>query len=137
MSMKRKLLKTWRNIRWKIAFSFLTENETKLLYGIYTTATKEFRMTDNTDQLIPGKEVYIRAVIDEVVDDFITCQNNNGYYYTVTRDEIAVRQYGHWENGVCSECNTKSKKETRFCPECGAEMKLAEKGKEDGKITEG
>ena len=112
-----------RNFRWKIAKALLTEEERELLWGIHKAVVKGYKPADNTDQLDAGREVYIKAKVafKGVVNDLITCKNDNGYYYTVPRSDIMLKQFGRWENGRCSECGTKDKSEPRFCKNCGSE----------------
>lgn len=111
-------------LRWKLAKKLLTKEERDLLCGIHKAVAKGYRMTDNTDQLTQGKEVYIRAKVafNGVAPEFVTCKNDHGYYYTVPRSEIALKQFGHWDNGRCSECGTRDKTQPRFCKACGSEM---------------
>ena len=115
-----------RSIRWKLAKMLLTEEERSLLWGIHKAVSKGYRYADKTDQLAQGQEVFIRATVafPGVIPDLITCKNENGYYYTVPRSDIALKQFGHWEDGRCSECGTKDKKEPRFCSKCGSENEV-------------
>lgn len=114
--------KNWRNLRWKIAKKLLTEEERSLLWGIHKAVVNGFKPVDNLDPLARGSEVYIRAEIDEVCDSLVICRNANGYYYTVPKKDLTFKQFARWENGRCTQCGKKDKKEPRFCSSCGREM---------------
>ena len=88
-------------------------------------------------QLKIGEEIYIRANVNEIRNDYIICENKGGYFGTV-REEIypSVQpepKTGHWiEREVrgdlalyCSECEAGLDVyyHYSFCPNCGAEMK--------------
>lgn len=118
-----KAKKKWRNARWKIAKWMLTEDEHSLLWGIHKAVVKGYKPVDNMDPLGKGKEIYIRSTVDDVTDDFIICRNAHGYYYTVPKADVTIKQFGAWKNGHCNQCGAKDKTEPRFCKVCGSEMK--------------
>lgn len=118
-----RLKQKWRNTRWKIAKKLMTPEEQNLLNGISQAVKKGYKYLDNTDSLTEGSEVFIRSEVYEIGEEYITCRNAHGYFYTVPRKDITLKQTGHWENGHCSECGAKDKKEPRFCKACGVEMK--------------
>lgn len=92
-------------------------------------------------QLKIGDEIYIRANVNEIRNDYIICENKGGYFGTV-REEIrpSVRpqeQTGHWIRispaGIyeCSECGqhvmTSDICAYKFCHGCGCRMESEDK----------
>ena len=46
----------------------------------------------DTDILEKGDKVYVCAAVDDIVDDFIICKNDYGYYFTVPKTDIIVKK---------------------------------------------
>lgn len=90
---------------------------------------KEFKMVDMIDFPTRGREVYIRATVDELRGDRIICRNKHGYYWSMAAGDVYVRQTSTWiQNGrkfECQNCGNEEKTMKRFCSCCGAEMTLA------------
>ena len=79
-----------------------------------------------------GDEIYIRANVNEIRNDYIICENKGGYFGTV-REEIMPfvtpqQKTGHWiksKDGYmrCDQCGSRgSAIKSRFCHHCGAKM---------------
>lgn len=88
---------------------------------------KEFKMVDMIDFPTRGREVYIRATVDELRGDRIICRNKHGYYFSMVPGDVYVRQTSTWiQSGrkfECKNCGNEEKTMKRFCSCCGAEMR--------------
>ena len=88
-----------------------------------------------------GDEIYIRANINEIRNDYIICNNKGGYFGTVREEiypSVQLIRNGHWipipyqldyESDVrCSECGAEIIDGENFkcCPYCFADMRGTE-----------
>lgn len=121
---------TMRKLRWKCAKALISKDEQNFLSGVYKSVS-QYKMYDKTDSIEAGGTVYIKVKIEEIRDGKALCKNKFGYYYSVSVDEIAIKQTTEWDKDgkkyKCRECGYKTKNVGNFCPVCGLETGGIEK----------
>lgn len=121
---------TMRKIRWKFAKALISKEEQNFLSGVYKSVS-QYKMSDKMDSIEAGGTVFIKVKIEEIRDGKALCRNKNGYYYSVSLDEIAVKRMTEWEKDgkkyKCKECGYKTKTVGNYCPMCGLETGGIEK----------
>lgn len=103
---------TMRKFRWKCAKALISKDEQNFLSGVYKSIS-QYKMYDKMDSIEVGSTVYVKVKIDEIRDGKALCRNKNGYYYSVSVDEIAIKQTTELEKDgkkyKCKKCGYKTK----------------------------